>query len=61
MTDSESPTYLVCDTCPPNLTGYKVGTITIFLLTEPLGPFANEFILTEADTEPYSLEQITTR
>jgi hypothetical protein len=59
--DKETPTYLVCDPCPPNLEGYKIGTITTFLITEPLGPFANEFLLTEAATDTYSLEQITTK
>jgi len=59
--DRESPTYLICDPCPPNFTGYKVGTVLTFLLTEAQGQYPNEFILTEAGTDPYSLEQLTTR
>lgn len=54
----EAPTYLTCDPCPPNLTGYEVGTVLNFLLTEIPGAQINDFLLTEIQTDPYSGEPI---
>jgi hypothetical protein len=54
----EAPTYLTCDPCPPNLTGYEVATVLNFLLTESPGAQINDFLLTEIQTDPYSGEPI---
>lgn len=57
----ELPTYLTCEPCPPNLTGYEIGTSLNFLLTESPGSTVNEFILTEIGTQPYSGEPLKIR
>jgi len=61
VTNVEPPTYLTCDPCPPNLSGYEVGTSLNFLLTESPGSTINDFILTEIQTDPYSSEPIKLR
>lgn len=57
----EPKTYLTCDPCPPNLTGYEVGTVLNFILTEVVGAQINDFILTEIETDPYSGEPLKIR